>query len=383
MARKLRIQFPGAIYHLMSRGDRREDIFRDDVDRESFLKTLADACVKTGWQVHAFVLMPNHFHLVVETPQPNLVAGMKWFLGTYTSRFNRRHRISGHVFAGRYKSLMVGGNGGYLRTVCDYVHLNPVRARLLSAEQPLTSFPWSSLPWIQRGAGERPSWLRVERLFGECGIPTDDAPGCAEYVRRLEARRAGEMDEEFQAVRSGWCFGDEEFRKDLLSHIDGVAGDSHFGSEFQEAAEVKATRIIDEELQQSLWAEAELELKRKGDPVKLRIARRLREETTVTLQWISARLRMGTKSHLSHLLYWDKRGEKENTSPGGAKTAARTTRSKRDPSGPMKPAMPVAKAARAPKHPVIEAPVTIPQTNSTQESALPLTDPDVFDTSFD
>ena len=383
MARKLRIQFPGAIYHLMSRGDRREDIFRDDVDRESFLKTLADVCVKTGWQVHAFVLMPNHFHLVVETPQPNLVAGMKWFLGTYTARFNRRHKISGHVFAGRYKSLMVGGSGGYLRTVCDYVHLNPVRARLLSAKQPLTSFPWSSLSWIMRGDRERPSWLRVERLFGECGISTDDVAGRAEYVQRLEARRAGEMDEEFQAVRSGWCFGDEPFRMELLSKIDGAAGDSHFGSEFQEAAEVKATRIIDEELRRSLWAEAELELKRKGDPVKLHIARRLREETTVTLQWISARLRMGTKSHLSHLLYWDKRGEKENTSPAGAKTAARTTRSKPVPSLPVKTAMPVAKAARAPKHPVIEAPVTIPQTNATQEGTLPVTDPDVFDTSFD
>jgi putative transposase len=383
MARKLRIQFPGAIYHLMSRGDRREAIFRDDVDRESFLKTLADACVKTGWQVHAFVLMPNHFHLVVETPQPNLVAGMKWFLGTYTARFNRRHRITGHVFAGRYKSLMVGGIGGYLRTVCDYVHLNPARARLLSAEQPLTSFPWSSLPWIRRGAGERPSWLRVERLFGECGISTDDVAGCAEYVERLEARRAGETDEEFKAVRSGWCFGDEHFRKELLSKIDGAAGDSHFGSEFQEASEVKATRIIDEELRRALWAEAELELKRKGDPVKLHIARRLREETTVTLQWISARLRMGTKSHLSHLLYWDKRGEKEQTSPAGAKAVARATRSKPDPSATTKVALAVAKTARVPKLPRIEAPVVVPQINATQESALPLTDPDVFDTSFD
>jgi putative transposase len=383
MARKLRIQFPGAIYHLMSRGDRREDIFRDDVDRESFLKTLADACVKTGWQVHAFVLMPNHFHLVVETPQPNLVAGMKWFLGTYTARFNRRHKISGHVFAGRYKSLMVGGTGGYLRTVCDYVHLNPARARLLSAEQPLTAFPWSSLPWIVRGAGERPSWLRVERLFGECGIPTDDAAGCAEYVQRLEARRAGETDEEFKAVRSGWCFGDDTFRKELLSKIDGAAGDSHFGSEFQEAAEVKATRIIDEELRRALWAEAELELKRKGDPVKLRIARRLREETTVTLQWISARLCMGTKSHLSHLLYWDKRGEKENTSTVGAKAAARTKRSKPVPSGPVKNALPVTKTAVAPKQRVIEAPVLIPQIKATEEIVLPLTDPDAFDTSFD
>jgi REP-associated tyrosine transposase len=106
MARQLRIQYEGAIYHLTSRGDRREDIFRDHLDRKSFLATLGAACQKSGWQVHAYCLMSNHFHLVVETPRANLVEGMKWLLGTYTMRFNRRHKLSGHLFAGRYKSLL-------------------------------------------------------------------------------------------------------------------------------------------------------------------------------------------------------------------------------------------------------------------------------------
>ena len=96
----------------------------------------AEVCAKTGWQVHAYVLMPNHFHWVVETPLPNLVAGMKWLLGTDTSRFNRRHKLSG-----RYKSLIVDGSGsGYLKSVGDYVHLNPARAKLVAAEAPLKSF---------------------------------------------------------------------------------------------------------------------------------------------------------------------------------------------------------------------------------------------------
>ena len=91
--------------------------------------------------------MPNHFHLVVETPQANLVAGMKWFLGTYTSRFNRRHKIFGHLFSGRYKALIVDGSGdGYLRTVCDYVHLNAVRGKRLTDEQALSAYVWSSYP---------------------------------------------------------------------------------------------------------------------------------------------------------------------------------------------------------------------------------------------
>ena len=129
----------------MDRGDRRENIFVDDVDRQDFLKTLAEACQKTGWQVHAYCLMSNHFHLVMETPNANLVAGMKWFLGAYTSRFNRKHKLLGHLFSGRYKALIVDGSGrGHLRTVCDYVHLNPVRAKLVTGRSAVSAASSSS-----------------------------------------------------------------------------------------------------------------------------------------------------------------------------------------------------------------------------------------------
>ncbi len=93
MAPKLRVEYSGAVSHVMNRGDRLEPIFRDDEDRPWFLRMLGEACAKTGWQVHVFCTMPNHFHLLVETPQRNLVARMKWFLGTYRGRFNRRHRL--------------------------------------------------------------------------------------------------------------------------------------------------------------------------------------------------------------------------------------------------------------------------------------------------
>ena len=101
MARKLRVEYPGAVYHVMNRGGRREAIFKDDQDRQRFLATLGEACGKTGWEVHALCLMGNHFHLVVETPQGNLVSGMKWLLGTYTGRYNRRHKLFGQLFSGR------------------------------------------------------------------------------------------------------------------------------------------------------------------------------------------------------------------------------------------------------------------------------------------
>ena len=146
MARQLRVEYPGAIYHVMNRGDRGEEIFRDDKDRGGL-----SGCPGGGlWQdwlggPRALSDGENHFHLVVETPQGNLVSGMKWLLGTYTGRYNRRHKLFGHLFSGRYKAVIVDGSGhGYLRTVGDYVPLNPVRARLLQAEQRLLEYPWSS-----------------------------------------------------------------------------------------------------------------------------------------------------------------------------------------------------------------------------------------------
>ncbi len=123
MPRKLRVEYPGAMYHVMSRGDRREDIFLDDVDRQDFIKTLAEACQKTAWRVHAYCLMGSHYHVVLETPNANLVAGMAWLQSPYTIRLNHRHKLFGHVFSGRYKAQLVEGSGdGYLRTAGDYVH---------------------------------------------------------------------------------------------------------------------------------------------------------------------------------------------------------------------------------------------------------------------
>src|SRR5216117_695963 len=193
MARKLRVQYPDAIYHVMNRGDRREAIFKDDTDRHRWVETLGECCEKTDWQVHAYCLMSNHFHLVLETPKANLVAGMKWFLGTYTSRFNRRHKLFGHLFSGRYKALIVDGSGnGYLRTVCDYVHLNPVRAKLLKPAAPLESFCWSSYGEYLKPPNRRPGWLRVDRLLGEKGIPKDSEAGRRQFALLTEERRQEE-----------------------------------------------------------------------------------------------------------------------------------------------------------------------------------------------
>src|ERR1035437_6770490 len=248
MARKLRVEYPGAVYHVMNRGDRREAIFKDDKDRQVFMSTLAGACGKTGWQVQALCLMGNHFHLVVETPQGNLVVGMKWLLGTYTGRFNRRHKLFGHLFSGRYKALIVDGSGnGYLKAVCDYVHLNPVRAKLLRKEQKLAGYRWSSYREYLKRPRQRVKWLRVDRLLGEMGILRDSAVGRKEFERRMELRRWEDQPEQWKRVRRGWCLGDEAFRKELLGQMKEQAGASHYGEELQELAEEKAQRIVAEE----------------------------------------------------------------------------------------------------------------------------------------
>jgi putative transposase len=303
MARKVRVEYPGAIYHVMNRGDRREEIFYTDKDRELFLETLAETCERTGWQVFAYCLMSNHFHLAMETPRANLVAGMKWFLGTYTARFNRRHKLFGHLFSGRYKALIVDGSGnGYLKTVCDYVHLNPVRAKLVSRKEALSEFWWSSYPQYLVPSARRWPWLRVERLLGAHGIPKDSRAGREEFERRMEARRSEDDPAQWKMIRRGWMTGSDEFRKELLAKMQERVGLSHYGVELQESEEEKARRIMTEEIRRLKVLKIDLGELSKGDWRKVEIARRLRKETTVSLRWIAEQLYAGSVAYMAKLI---------------------------------------------------------------------------------
>jgi putative transposase len=318
MPRKLRIEYAGAIYHVMSRANGKGNIFETDVDRHDFVKTLAEACAKTSFEVHAFCLMRNHFHLVVETPNGNLVAGMRWLLSAYTLRFNPRHNRFGHVFSGRYKALIVDGSGnGYLRMVCDYVHLNPVRAKLLKPEERLIEYPWSSYGLYLAASAHRPAWLRVDRLLGEHGIERDDTAGRAQFERRMEARRTEVIDgEAWKGIRRGWCLGPAEFKASLLERMAGKLGEHHSGELKRESAQAKAERIIGEELQRRGWREGELRDRAKSDPEKLAVAARLRRETTLTLPEIAVRLHLGSwKSFSAKLHRWKKAREIEYNVP--------------------------------------------------------------------
>ncbi len=138
MARPLRVEFAGAFYHVMSRGNGGGDIFLNDDDRRHWLNSMEAAAQRCGWEVHAWVLMRNHSHALIGTPEPNLVNGMRWLQQVFTQGFNRRHRRHGHVLQGRYKAQLVESSAaeGYLCTAADYIHLNPARAGLVGPPSP-------------------------------------------------------------------------------------------------------------------------------------------------------------------------------------------------------------------------------------------------------
>jgi Transposase and inactivated derivatives len=291
----------------MSRGDRQKEIYVDDVDRHDFLKTLAEACQKTGFEVHAYCLMRNHFHLVVETPNANLVDGMRWLLSTYTIRLNHRQKLFGHVFSGRYKAINIEGSGnGYLRTACDYVHLNPARAKMLDSQERLLEYPWSSFGHYLAAPAHRPAWLRVDRLLGEHGIQKDTAPGRVRFEQRMEQRRreVGEQQsEQWKALKRGWFLGSEEFKARLLEMMEPRLGEHHSGKLRYETTAAKAERILAEEFKRAGWKEHDLEVHAKSHPVKMALAMRLRTETTLTIRQIATRLHMGSWKSLNNKLY--------------------------------------------------------------------------------
>ncbi len=295
----------------MSRGNRQEPIFLDDKDCEVFLDTLGEVCKKTGWLVHAFVLMGNHYHLLMETPEANLVAGMKWLQGTYTQRFNSRHKLCGHLLQGRYKALLVDGeSGNYFPTVGTYIHLNPVRAGFFDLEkEPLEQFRWSSYPLFFLPK-MRPEWLVVDRLFGSLGVA--DSNEGREWLREYMQKRAGEIsrnnssDIEWENIRRGWCYGSEPFHNKMLEKIDhplrGHKRASYNGEETRKHDEIEAERYFIKGLKCLGLDESALLSLPKGAREKAALAWLIRGNTTVSRRWLAARLVIGDESRVSRMV---------------------------------------------------------------------------------
>ena len=205
MARPLRLQFPGGIYHVMNRGNNRQKIFLDDADKALFLAFVIEEIERCGWKLHDYALMDNHFHLLIETPEPNLSTGMHRLESTYAQQFNKRHGRTGHLFGGRYKSFLVEG-GGYLMEVARYIVLNPVRAGMVAHPR---DYAWSSYR-AKAGYEDPPPWLTMSGLY--------------HFDRDLEKAKAGYREFVDAAI------GNPEIETDFLSRIVGqiVFGSGQF-----------------------------------------------------------------------------------------------------------------------------------------------------------
>ena len=179
MSRPLRLELAGGLYHVTSRGDRREDIYADDTDRVAWLDVLSECCERFNWAIHAWCQMSNHYHVVVETPEANLSAGMRQLNGVYTQKVNRRHHRVGHVFQGRFKGILVERDS-YLLELARYVVLNPVRAGMVKH---VRQWKWSSYH-ATVGKAPRPEWLHTDWVLGQFG--TSRARQIARYVEFVQ-----------------------------------------------------------------------------------------------------------------------------------------------------------------------------------------------------
>ncbi|MFO0700346.1 MAG: transposase [Nitrospira sp.] len=210
MARPLRLEYAGALYHVTARGNARQDLFLDDADRRQFLTVLDRVVARFHVRVHAYCLMDNHFHLLVETPEANLSKGMRQLNGVYTQAFNRRHHRVGHVLQGRFKAIVVDRES-YLLELCRYVVLNPVRAK--TTRKPET-YPWSSYR-ATAGLEAVPSWLTVDWILAQFGR---QRAGAQRKYRAFVAEGIGQASP-WDQVRGQVLLGDERFMERLRSGL--------------------------------------------------------------------------------------------------------------------------------------------------------------------
>ena len=324
MARSIRLEFEGAFYHVMARGNRRAAIFVDDQDRRFFLKCLAEACEKTGWVVHAWVLMGNHYHLFIQTPEANLVEGMKWLQNTVTRRFNVRHREWGRLFGDRYKAVVIEGDSPhYYETLWDYIHLNPCRAGMVDATQgqSILDYPWSSLAGgYALMPHQRAKWLAAEQGLATMRVE-DTAEGRKKMIERLDKRaseereRSGwvtldaEADKRGSHLRRGWYWGKQAFAEKIMKLGAKALGRKRQARGYVASPEMlahgekKAEELLAQGLRVAGLSCEDLDGCRCTEPRKVLLAALLWKKTTVSQAWIADHLGMKNAANVSRVIH--------------------------------------------------------------------------------
>jgi REP element-mobilizing transposase RayT len=301
MARKLRLEYAGAIYHVISRGNYRADVFGQDRTKAAFLGCLEEASLKAGWRVHAWCVMSNHYHVCLETPEPNLVAGMRWLQATFSLRFNRFRQEHGHVFQGRYKALPVEPQSA--GAVCHYIHLNPVRAGIIKVEA-LPDWPWTSMSRLMSGrkAGSFTPVVALEHAGGLRDTPADRKRYLA-YLAWLSDDDTEKKRLAFEQMSKDWAIGSREFKMDLIRDHKQLAEALHAQPEGERDI---AREVWQERLSMYLAAlkksVPELRVSAKGAPWKVAVAAAMKTTTTASNPWLAEQLHMGSPFRLSRLV---------------------------------------------------------------------------------
>lgn len=305
----------------MSRGNKRDSIFESDNDRKVFLLTLGEACERSGAVVYSYVLMGNHYHLLLGTPHGNLVATMQWLQSTYTARFNARHRQCGHVFAGRYKAIPIQEDDPtYGRSVSDYIHLNPARARLVCHEgkPKLKDYLWSSFPGLC-GFTKLPEWVDGKSVLGWHHWEIRRKRDRSAYWKYLESRAVESEDkEDLKALRRGWYLGGEEFLERLEGVVKGALGEkkrkSFEGGAVRRHDEVEAQRLLQAGIRVlGLTGIKEVKRLRKNDKRKQALVWLVISRTVVGHEWILDRLEMGHRSNITRAMAGFRKGGDRKT----------------------------------------------------------------------
>ena len=311
MARKLRIQFENAIYHVINRGNYRQDVFDSVGAAMAFESALAEASEIFEWRLHAYVIMRNHFHLALETPRANLVDGMHWLSGTYATRFNRLRSERGHLFQGRYQALLVEDTAAMARVV-DYVHLNPVRAKIVEADQ-LKGFRWSSLRRFI--SADRPRWLVADWLE-QRGFK-DESSGWKRYLEHLNDLSGNPAEQEkqgFGKMSAGWAIGTAGWRKAIAkdhAQLALTAGVSDMA--MREIKEARFTEILSRVLAEVGKDAHAIRCDAKSARWKICAAQELRMRANAPHAWIAETLNMG--SPVSVRAYLCRNRQNQQTTP--------------------------------------------------------------------
>jgi len=306
MPRSPRIEFPGACYHIMNRGNHLEPIFQDDADRALCWEVLAETCQSAGWSLHSFVFMSNHYHLLIETHRATLVKGMQYFNSTYTHRYNRRHQTRGHLFQGRYKAVLVDHKSPtYFLTVSDYIHLNPVRRRRPRTLHAVLQYPWSSAGWFAGTRTKRPACLAWERIYGELGLEAWDRRTRCTFQAHLE-RRCRDKGEPavWHTLRRGWCVGSETFVGEMKDRVVDRLDAPHeaerwTGPDVEEAEEARALRLVRQGRER--WGVRSQDVLKGRD--RYLLARWVRTHTKVGVKWLAAQVGVKTRGGLVQGIY--------------------------------------------------------------------------------